>query len=377
MLFRIVVLLGLLSPIATLAQETPCGAPPPMNDGWEVASPDTVGFVPATLCAIGPRLTAWTEADIHSVLVVRHGKLVYEQYFAGEDQRYGQPLGVVKFDAQTKHDLRSITKSVTALVLGIEIGKGRIAGVDLPVLAAFPEYADLRSPEKDRITLRNLLTMSQGLAWDEDRPYSDPRNSEVRMNEAPDPVRYALAQPVQEPAGTVYDYSGGSATIIAALLHKATGQTLDSLARNDLFEPLGITDFDWIRFPSGEPVAASGLRMRPRDLAKIGQVVLDHGAWKGTQVVPADWVAAAISPQINGQGIYFYGYQFWLGRSFVLGRGEIDWAAGWGYGGQRLFIVPALDIVVLVHAGRYDSSQQSAGPALVLDRYVLPAAQGQ
>jgi CubicO group peptidase (beta-lactamase class C family) len=377
MALRVVVLLGLLLPCVALAQEAPCGPPAAMNDGWEVAPPDAVGFIPATLCGIGPRLTAWSEADIHSVLVIRHGTLVYEHYFAGEDQRYGQSLGVVKFNAETNHDLRSITKSVTALILGIEIGKGRIAGVDLPVLAAFPEYADLRPPEKDKITLRHLLAMSQGLAWDEDRPYSDPRNSEIQMDEAPDPVRYALAQPVQEPAGTVYNYSGGSATIIAALLHKVTGQTLDSLARNELFEPLGITDFEWIRFPSGEPVAASGLRMRPRDLAKIGQLVLNHGVWKGAQVVPADWVGAATSPQINGQGIYFYGYQFWLGRSFVLGRGEVDWAAGWGYGGQRLFIVPALDIVVLVHAGRYDSSQQSAGPMMVLNRYVLPATEGR
>jgi CubicO group peptidase (beta-lactamase class C family) len=374
--WTVVILLGLLLPVVAVAQKTPCGAPPAMNDGWEVASPDAAGFVPATLCGIGPRFTAWTEADIHSVLVMRHGKLVYEHYFTGEDQQYGRPLGVVKFDAETKHDLRSITKSVTALVLGIEIGKGRIAGVDLPVLAAFPEYADLRSPEKDKITLRHLLTMSQGLVWDEDLPYSDSRNSEIQMAEAPDPVRYALAQPVRETAGTVYNYSGGSATIIAALLHKATGETLDSLARHELFEPLGITDFEWIRFPSGEPVAASGLRMRPRDLAKIGQLVLDHGAWKGAQIVPADWIKAATSPQINGQQIYFYGYQFWLGRSFVRGRGEIDWAAGWGYGGQRLFIVPALDLVVLVHAGRYDSSQQSAGPMMVLNRYVLPAAEG-
>jgi CubicO group peptidase (beta-lactamase class C family) len=119
MALRVIILLGLLLPVAALAQEPPCGAPAAMNDGWAVASPDAVGFVPAMLCGIGPRLTAWTEADIHSVLVMRHGKLVYEHYFAGEDQQYGRSLGVVKFDAGTQHDLRSITKSVTALVLGI------------------------------------------------------------------------------------------------------------------------------------------------------------------------------------------------------------------------------------------------------------------
>lgn len=139
-----------------------------------------------------------------------------------------------------------------------------------------------------------------------------------------------------------------------------------------MFEPAEITDFEWVHLPSGEPGAASGLRMRPRDLAKIGQLVLNHGAWNGRQVVPADWIAAATTPQIAGQQPYFYDYQFWLGRSFVNGR-EIDWIAGWGYSGQRLFIVLALDIVVLVHAGLYNSATQSVGPLTVLNRYVLEA----
>jgi len=142
-----------------------------------------------------------------------------------------------------------------------------------------------------------------------------------------------------------------------------------------LFEPLGIANFDWVRFPSGDPVAASGLRMRPRDLVKIGQLVLNHGVWNGQPVVPADWIAAATSPQIGASQLYFYGFQFWLGRSFTHDR-EVDWAAGVGYGGQRLFIVPALDLVVLVHAGLYHSNQQSAVPLTILNRYVLQAADG-
>jgi CubicO group peptidase (beta-lactamase class C family) len=137
-----------------------------------------------------------------------------------------------------------------------------------------------------------------------------------------------------------------------------------------LFEPLGISDVEWERFASGEPRPASGLRMRPRDLIKIGQLVLNHGAWQGKQVVPADWIAAATSPQINGQQIYFYGYQFWLGRSLLRGQ-QVDWIAGVGYGGQRLFIVPSLDMVVLVHAGLYTSSLQGWVPLSILNRYVL------
>jgi CubicO group peptidase (beta-lactamase class C family) len=370
----LLVLLFVLAPLAANAQSNPkpsCGSPAVAEDGWQVASPDAVGLDPATICGIGPRFKAWAAADIHSVLVIRDGKLVYEQYFSGADEKLGEPAGIVTFDAATKHDLRSIEKSVAALVLGIILKQGRMAGIDAPVLPQLPEYADLRSPLKDQITLRHLLTMSQGLAWNEDLPYNDPANSETQMDFSPDPVRYALSQPVEAPPGTVWNYSTGSVTILAALLRKATGQPLDALARTELFEPLGITDFEWAHLPSGD-LAPYGLRMRPRDLAKLGQLVLNHGAWKGKQIVPADWIATATSPQINGQQLYFYGFQFWLGRSLVRGQ-EIDWAAGVGYGGQRLFIVPALDLVVLIHAGLYTSSMQSWVPLIVLNRYVLEA----
>lgn len=364
-----------LAPIGAFAQSNAppdCGTPAVLSDGWDVAIPDAVGLDPTTLCGIGPRFQAWTEADVHSVLVIRHGKLVYERYFTGTDERLGHSVGTVHFDVATKHDLRSITKSVVSLLLGITIGKGQIPGVDQAVMPLLPEYADLRSEDKDKITLRDMLTMSMGLTWNEDLPYNNPENSEIQMDEAADPVRFILSRPVETPAGAVFNYSGGGATIIGRLLRKATGQPLDAFARTELFAPLGITDFEWDPIASGEPAAASGLRLRPRDTAKLGQLVLDHGAWHGKQIVPADWIAAATTPQINGPLLWFYGYQFWLGRSLVHAR-EVDWALGLGYGGQRLFIVPALDIVVLVHCGLYRSSLQGAVPLIVLNRYVLQA----
>jgi CubicO group peptidase (beta-lactamase class C family) len=362
-------------PTGVYAQSSPpadCGVPATIADGWEVATPDAVGLDPATLCGIGPHFQSQAGANIHSVLVVRHGKLLYERYFTGPDEHLGQPVGTVTFDAETKHDLRSITKSVVSLVLGIAVGKGQIAGVDQKVMPLLPEYADLRTAETDKISIRDLLTMSMGFVWNEDLPYDNPNNSETRMDEAADPVRYTLSQPVETPPGTVFNYSGGAAMIIGRLLHKATGQNLDALARTELFEPLGIRDFEWRPVASGEPAAASGLRLRPRDTAKLGQLVLDHGAWHGKQIVPADWIAAATAPHISSYPLWFYGYQFWLGRSLVHEQ-EVEWALGLGYGGQRLFIVPALDMVVLVHAGMYHSPIQGSVPLSVLNRYVLPA----
>jgi CubicO group peptidase (beta-lactamase class C family) len=183
-----------------------------------------------------------------------------------------------------------------------------------------------------------------------------------------------LSQEVVAPAGEVYNYSGGSAALIQAVLKEATGKALDILAHDLLFAPLGIEQVEWVRYPAtGEPVAASGLRLLPRDFTKLGQLVLAHGAWQGEQVVPALFVEQATTPHINGPQLYFYGYQFWLGRSFVQGR-EIDWSAAVGLGGQRIFVVPALDLVAVVNAGLYRSRMQAWVPLVVLNRYVLTAA---
>jgi hypothetical protein len=136
---------------------------------------------------------------------------------------------------------------------------------------------------------------------------------------------------------------------------------------------LGISDVEWMRYPNGDPIAAYGLRMRPRDLAKIGRLVLAHGAWAGRQIFPAAWIEQSLTPQINGVGLSFYGFQWWLGRSLVERR-EIDWAAGVGLGGQRLYAVPTEDLAVVVTAGLYKAGiLQDLVGLTVLNRYVLPA----
>ena len=233
--FRKAVFLATLwLPIGAFAQSNPdCATPTVLSDGWDIAAPDAVGLDPAILRGIGPRFQAWTEADVHSVMLVRHGELVYEHYFTGTDGRLGHSVGTVTFDATKKHDLRSITKSVVALLLGIAIGKGQIPGVDQAVMPLLPEYADLRSTDKDKITLRDVLTMSMGFTWNEDLPYSNPENSEIQMDFAADPVRYVLSRPVETPPGKVFNYSGGGAVIIGRLLREATDQPLDTFARTE------------------------------------------------------------------------------------------------------------------------------------------------
>jgi CubicO group peptidase (beta-lactamase class C family) len=345
-------------------------APAELDDGWPVAAPERQGMDGAMLRGIAARFTACEEARAHAVVVARHGALVYEHYFTGEDWRWTSPLGVVAFDSAVRHDLRSITKSVTSLLVGVALDRGWIDALDTPVFTYFPEHDDLRSSAKDRITLAHLLTMSAGFAWDERGAWDSPGNNERLMDQAADPYRYVLEQDLATAPGQAYDYCGGAPTLLQGVIQKTSGKALDLIAREALFAPLAITDVEWTRFPSGDVRGYGGLRLRTRDLAKIGQLVLDRGVWQGRPIIRPEWIAASTAPQINGEGIFFYGHLWWLGR-FLVDRREIRWIAGIGNGGQRLYIVPRLELVVAVNAGAY-SAPQVVGE-MVLKRHVLPA----
>jgi CubicO group peptidase (beta-lactamase class C family) len=375
-MMRLVPLLLACLAVCTAARaEEPktCGSPAASNDGWTIASQAEVGLDPAKLCELDQVIGQWPAANIHAVVVVRNGKLVMERYFAGDDERWGVKLGRVAYGPELKHDLRSISKSVTSLLVGIALAEGKFPPLDSSVFDAFPDYAELRTPEKARITFRNLLTMSAGLDWEEDVPWNDPRNNEAGMMRAVDPFRYILAQPVAYPPGAVYAYSGGGTSLLGETLVRSTGKSLRDYASEKLFLPIDAPDFEWLDAGASNKLGAFGsLRMRPRDAAKLGRLLLTDGIWNGKQVVPAGWAAESTKPRINGQGLFFYGYQWWLGRSFFKGQ-ELTWTAGVGLGGQRLYVVPALDLVVMINSGHYRSPLQSIIPAAILDSVVLPA----
>lgn len=346
------------------------GAPSDLGDGWPTAAPSQVGLDAAVLREISPRFQSWQQACAHAVVVVRHGMLVYEQYFTGEDWHWNERLAEVRFDATVRHDIRSITKSVTSLLVGLARERGWVGNLDTPIVSYFPEHADLCTPEWERITLYHLLTMSMGLAWDERLPWDSPANDERAMDEAAEPYRYVLQRPVEVLPGRHFQYCGGAPTLLQGAIQRTSGKALDVLAQEALFEPMGIHDVEWIRFPNGDAKGFGGLRLRARDLAKVGQLVLDGGQWRGNQILPRGWIAESTDAHINGEGILFYGYQWWLGRA-LHSRRELRWIAGLGNGGQRLYILPELDLVVAIFSGAY-----SVAPLVgetVLKHYVLPA----
>jgi CubicO group peptidase (beta-lactamase class C family) len=315
-------------------------------------------------------LTAGRVAHLHGLVVRHEGDVVFEWYGEGDDHSWGQSHGVVTFGRETLHDLRSVTKSVVGLLYGIALGEGLVPGPDAPLLAQFPEYADLvADPDGAGLTVGHVLTMTLGLEWNEDAPYTSTANSEIAMEEAPDRYRFVLERPIVEAPGTRWSYSGGATALLGRLIARGSGESVPNFARRALFEPLGITAFTWMAGGDGVASAASGLRLAPRDLARIGQVVHDGGRWEGRQLVPAAWLETALSPHVAIADGFDYGYQWYLG-TFPNGA---RWVAGMGNGGQRLVVAPSLALVVAIAAGAYDSSDQGTMPSTILREVVLPS----
>ena len=325
-------------------------APVAIGDGWRTESPAASGFDEAAL-----HQTLKTAMDgpfnLHSILVERQGRLVAEQYQSGRDRSvYGLFSRPHDFGPTVRHDLRSIGKSVTSLLFGIALQKGLIGKVSTPVLDLYPELSDLATPEKKAITLEHLLTMSSGLAWHEGEGLI---NDEFHLIWKNTPSRFVLKHPMATSPGSAFNYNGGGTTILADLISRATGKPFKEFARTELFEPLGIQDWEWVADVHGRAMPFNGLRMRPRDLAKIGRLVLDQGRWQGRQLVAEAWIRASLQPRLaTGVADFRYGYQWWAGTVTWQGR-TLPWNAGFGNGGQRLFLVPDLDLVVVTTAGAY------------------------
>jgi CubicO group peptidase (beta-lactamase class C family) len=315
---------------------------------------------------------------LHTLLVSQGGTTVVEHYQPGQDQAWGRPLGTVTFGPDVLHDLRSVSKSVVGLLYGITLADGKVPPPEARLYEQFPEYPDLaQQPGRDRLTLHHVLSMTLGLEWDElTIPYGDPRNSENAMEAAPDRFRFILDRPIVGEPGVKWTYCGGATALLGRLIAKGTGEALLPYASRVLFDPLGFGPADWMKGNDGEPHTASGLRLLPRDMLKVGQLALAGGAWNGRQIVPADWVRRVTTPMVLIDRGFSYGYQ-WYMSDIVVGTPPQPrhWVGGIGWGGQRLYVLPALDLVVAINCGNYNQSgmEQSRITSTVLTQVVLPS----
>ena len=319
--------------------------------------------------------------NIDDMLVIRNGRVVYERHYERDyehmNEGTGQPPGIYNYhdpewhpyyQGTDLHTMQSVTKSVTSALIGIAIRRGEIASVDVPVMDFLGGY-DIANLDqwKRAMTLRDLLTMRAGIAWDEDTvPYTDPENSCAAMENSDDWIQFVIDQPMADEPGTVFVYNSGASELLALIIKKATGQHVDEYAEEHLFGPLGITSYYWKKTPTGFPDTEGGLYLTPRDLAKIGYLYLMRGVWEGETVLSEGWVAASLERWVRDTGWLGmgYGFQWWL---VPWGRGNQSLAwAGIGYGGQRLLVVPELNLIA-VFTGWNISDLPALDPRFALD----------
>jgi CubicO group peptidase (beta-lactamase class C family) len=334
---------------------------------------ERLGFDPA----ISRRLLAGIESGLlrhlHVVLAARAGEVFLEHYGAGRDENWGEPLGEVAFESGTLHDLRSVTKSIVGLLYGIALDRGLVPQPDAPLYRQFPEYGDLAEDlARAKITIGHALTMTLGMEWDEDRPYTDPANSEIAMEMAADRYRFILERPIVAEPGTRWIYSGGSVALVGAIIERGSGMPLPEFAREALFAPLGITKFHWSTGRDGVASAASGLRLTAPDLLKIGMLLLRKGAWNGRAIVSEDWIKASFAPAIStGDGLE-YGRLWFTGDAPTPAFPDArPWYGGFGNGGQRLWLMPDADIAAVIYSGNYNMWDAWITPTRVWREIVL------
>ena len=307
---------------------------------------------------------------LHSSIIWHQGKIIAENHFVGEDQYWGTPLGKIKHSATRLHDLRSVTKSITGLLYGIALEEGKVPAVDESLVKQFAEYPKLQSNKQlQQITIHHTLSMQMGQEWNEDLPYTDPRNSEIAMERAEDRYSFVLERPIIEKPGQRWIYGGGSTAIIGRVIEKGTGKTLSEYAEEKLFRPLGISKFEWVTGDDGAVIAASGLRLSAHDLLKIGQLILNDGLYKDKQIIPKEWLERSFTAYVDVPFGVRYGY-FW----YLSPEGSpANWAGAFGNGGQRLLVDKNNQLIQVVLAGNYNQPNAWQVPVRIMSEFVLPS----
>ena len=344
------------------------------------ASPDALGFAPGALESLDKEFAAGKHGYIDSMLVIRHGRVAlersythdYDRLFTGKGEpgiyNYYDPAWHPFYKRSKLHTMQSVSKSVTSALVGIAIARGDIPGVDAKVLPYFSDFKVKPDARRDRMRLRDVLTMTTGIQWDESSTsYTDAKNNCAEMEAADDWIQYVLDQPMAAEPGSVFVYNSGATELLSYIIRKATGKEADDYAREHLFAPLGI-EYYWKRTPKGLADTEGGLYLEPRDLAKLGRLYLDHGMWEGKQILPAEWTKQStrwlVDAGKTGRG---YGYKWWLLSR--KGPTTYDAYAALGYGGQRLIVVPELDLIA-VFTGWNIYDKPELNPKVALDRVI-------
>lgn len=341
-------------------------APDHLADDLPVSTLREEGIDPKPIDEMLDAIRNGSYTKVDAVLIARNGKLVLEAYFNG-------------FDHDAKHDTRSAFKSVTSALAGIAVDKELIVDTDWPISRYFPDYwpqIERDVAQKNRISLTHLLTMTPG--FDAEESLGIGPNREGDMFRSEDWVAFTLDLPMAREPGTGFSYNSSTTFLIGEIVARAAGEPLPQFAKEQLFEPLGITEYCWTLTPQGRAVAQGNFYIRPRDMLKVGQLFLELGSWQGRRIVSEDWVeestrnhvdwrqdASKDQPRRDG-----YGYQWWT-RS--ASNPMFDHYFASGNGGQKIYIFPRIEMVVVFTGSHYNRAIGHQQPPEIFNRYIAPA----
>lgn len=349
--------------------------PPFLNDGWEVDYMASVGINDSCIIYMLNYLNN-NNHRIHSILIIKNSKLVFEKYFGG--YRYlGTQAGLegeyITYGYDTLHYLASVSKSITSTVFSIAVDKGFFSNLDDKLINQLPQYSSILTGNKEYINLKHLLTMTSGLSWDETTyPYGDPRNDVTALFYQSDPIRFILSKSLITNPGSTFAYSSGSPNVISHLVSLKTGMNFINFTEQNLFSPLGITKYKWERLNGQYCFASGGLWLTPRSIAKIGYLYLNHGNWKGINIISDNMINHSFTKHINVPWLGSsggYGYYWWLNSTSINGH-TYDYANAAGWGEQFMFIVPSENMLVLFNGG-YFTVPVSVSPLTLFNDYIL------
>ena len=362
------------------------------GDRWATATPSEAGINVAVLDSIDREIRAGQYGYVDRVVVIRGGRLVWDRayshdYVAAFDSlarikgplNAHDPTGPYNYYAAwwhpfyrkgELHTLQSVTKTITSVVIGTAVTRGEFPSLDTRVMSFYDTTRVKNLDErKRRMTIRHLLTMTDGMEWLENLPYTDPRNTTVAMEASYDWIQLAIDQPMAAEPGARWNYNSGASQLLSDIFRKATGIDIEDYAARHLFAPLGIRDWYWKRTPAGIVDTEGGLYLAPLDVARIWHLFLRDGVWNGRRVLSKAWVDASVAPAVAvsaASGAPKYGYKWWLYPHPEDATGFV-WS-GNGFGGQFPMAVPREDLIVVLNAWNIPPSPRSLPRARTLTR---------
>jgi len=350
-------IIGLALVVITAGCGMMAGEVDPTTDSewpWEAVSPESQGIRSEDLTRMVQHIEE-NDLAIDSIIIYKDGTIPFETYFDPYNNNYS-------------HNLKSTSKGVISALVGIAMREGYIESLDESVVAYFPEYAS-SDPKLSEITIRDLLTMSSGLKWSENG-----LNSMYTFFVSKRIVPRVLNLPVVVEPGTTFNYNTGLTHLLSAIISRASGMSTLEFAEEYLFNPLDIRNVQWDQDRNGVYIGGSELFMTPRAMTKFGVMYLQNGMYSGRQVVPAEWVRESTSTQIEGSfhgAQVQYGYLWWLdvGNQLFTYLDDEDAFLALGSHGQRIFIQPDLNMVVVITADQEDESQCD----ILIRDFILPA----